>query len=240
MSNTSYAQYIESIEKNFVGASPIAPLSKPANLSNQPRILILSPHPDDECLMAGCALRMQEEWGAVVTVVPYSYGSNPARRLARQQELKDALGVLGFQLLDPRSGGLEKLTEAEFLDAVKKIDPELIISPHARDRHPVHVEAHQLVANAMMNQKKTIWIQTEYWQANEQPNAFVPLRGDLVVKIGEALMKHQGEIQRNPYHLSLPGWYMDQARRAVELIPGFGNALPITAFGQLIEIGFTK
>ena len=189
--------------------------------------------------MGGCALRMQEEWGARVTVVPFSYGSNVSRKAARAQELKEAVAVLGFDLFDPRkNSAMEKLTSAEFLEAVKKIDPEIIISPHAEDRHPAHIEAHLLAASVVsFAQSKIRWIQTEYWQAAVTPNFFVPLSTAHVVKIGEALMKHTGEVSRNPYHLSLPAWYMDQARRAQELISsGMGGIGSTFIFGQILKL----
>ncbi len=245
MSNTSYSQYIESIAQQFAqlsGQSPVlTPLVKPTGISDQPRILILSPHPDDECLMAGYALRMQEEWSAEVTVVPFSYGSDVSKRAARSQELKEALSVLGFKLLDPRKNqSMDKLSISEFSEAVTKINPEIIFSPHANDRHPTHVQAYEMAASVVASvgasaPKKITWIQTEYWQAAEKPNLFIPLTAKHVVKIGEALMKHRGEIARNPYHLSLPAWYMDQARRAPELISGFGKSSSFI-FGQLVQI----
>ncbi len=239
MSNTSYSQYVESIAQQYAQLSAqsfsLLPLLKPANLSDQPRILILAPHPDDECLMAGCALRMQEEWNAKVTVVPFSFGSDPSRRTARSLELKEAVSVLGFQLYSRAS--LDKITDVEFMDAVKKINPEILISPHPQDLHPTHVEAAVMAKEIVHTSVQPItWIQTEYWQAAKTPTHFIPLSSKQVIKIGEALMKHVGEISRNPYHLSLPAWYMDQARRAPEVLgSGFGgksNAM----FGQLLTI----
>lgn len=217
----SYAHYVENMVTNYeqlagntANLQPILPLLvKPTGLSDQPRIAILAPHPDDECLMAGAALRMQEEWNAKVTVIPYSYGSRPDRRAARAQELKDSLAVLGFDLFEPRKNTLqEKMTEIEFLETMKKLKPEIIFSPHANDFHPAHIAAHDLVENylsSMVSGIKPIWILTEYWRANETPNSFVPLSPDHVIKIGEALMKHAGEVSRNPYHLRLPAWYID-------------------------------
>jgi LmbE family N-acetylglucosaminyl deacetylase len=241
VSNHSYSQYVEGIAHQFLklsgkASSPLLPLNKPSGLSQQPRVLIFSPHPDDECLMAGCVLRMQEEWGATVTVVPYSYGSDVNRRMARLIELKEATQCLGFDLLDPRkNNSMDKLTVTEFADAVNALSPEIIVSPHARDFHPAHMETHQMVASMISNSSIKVWIQTEYWQAAEKPNFFVPLSVDQVVKIGEALQKHVGEVSRNPYHLSLPAWYMDQARRAPELISGFGGKSE-TVFGQLLQV----
>ena len=237
MSNTSYSQYIENIAGQFAqlsGMTPrILPLVKPAGLSDKPRILILAPHPDDECLMAGYALRAQEEWGAIVTVVPFSFGSHVARQNARAEELKKAVAALGFHLFP----------QSNFEESVRVLNPEIIISPHERDRHPTHIAAAETVKSFLSSHKNKItWIKTEYWQASEKPNYFLPLSTAHVVKIGEALMEHEGEIVRNPYHLSLPAWYMDQARRAPEVLAAHFGLNPNSKtdsgiiFGQLLEI----
>jgi len=254
-SNSPYAQYVQSMvshyvqlsasssgnsSSNNVQASQLLPLVKPSGLSEHPTIVILAPHPDDECLMAGAALRMQEEWDAQVIVIPYGYGSNIARRNSRAQELADAVSVLGFTVFDPRKNTrLEVITEIEFLEAMTKLKPEIIFSPHARDFHPAHIGAHDVVERFIQQTtgKKPLWLQTEYWQAMESPQLFIPLRPDHVIQIGEALMKHVGEVSRNPYHLRLPAWYIDQARRAQEIMPGAspGVISDQYLFGQLFR-----
>lgn len=215
-----------------------------------PRVLILAPHPDDECLMAGFALRAREEWNAEVHVLPYSFGSDRSRRTARIQELKDALQVLDFKLIDPRAAGAtEKLTAAEFESVMVSLNPTVILSPHLQDGHLAHMESASLVQKWWLQQKASgasvpVWLQTEYWQQNANANAFIPLKPEHVIRIGEALQKHQGEVSRNPYHLRLPAWCMDQSRRAQELIGGFGaaahssgSAAPVGQFmfGQLLQ-----
>jgi hypothetical protein len=44
---------------------------------------------------------------------------------------------------------------------------------------------------------------------------------------------HVGEVQRNPYHLSLPAWLMDNVRRGAELVGGQGGAAPQFTFAAL-------
>ncbi len=214
-----------------------------------PKILILAPHPDDECLMSGFALRAREEWNAEVHVLSFSFGSDLSRRSARIQELKDALQVLDFKWIDPRAvGTTEKLTAAELDSAIISLQPNVILSPHLNDGHPAHQEAASLVMNWFAHQKVVggsvpVWLQTEYWQQNASANLFIPLKVEHLIRIGEALQKHQGEISRNPYHLRLPAWCMDQSRRAQELIGGFGtgsqngSTSPVGQFmfGQLLQ-----
>ena len=77
------------------------------------------------------------------------------------------------------------------------------------------------------------WLQTEFWQSLPSPNLLVSLNADYVEKLGLALLEHKGEIIRNPYHLRLPGWYMDQVRRGSERVLGAGKPGIDTVFGQL-------
>ena len=50
------------------------------------------------------------------------------------------------------------------------------------------------------------------------PNLLVPLTSAHLTRMGEALLKHVGEVSRNPYHLTLPAWSMDQLRRGSEML----------------------
>jgi hypothetical protein len=46
---------------------------------------------------------------------------------------------------------------------------------------------------------------------------------------------HRGEIERNPYHLRLPAWMMDNVRRGSEIIQNKETSTPDFAFGSLYE-----
>ena len=47
---------------------------------------------------------------------------------------------------------------------------------------------------------------------------------------------HVGEVKRNPYHLSLPAWMMDNVRRGAELVGGQGGAAPDFTFAALYRL----
>jgi hypothetical protein len=48
-----------------------------------------------------------------------------------------------------------------------------------------------------------------------------------------AVTFHVGEVSRNPYHLLLPAWMMDNVRRGSELVGGQGGAAPDYMFAAL-------
>ena len=47
---------------------------------------------------------------------------------------------------------------------------------------------------------------------------------------------HVGEVQRNPYHVLIPAWMMDNVRRGAELVGGQGGAAPAFLYAQLFRL----
>src|SRR5689334_9397366 len=85
----------------------IPPHNRPAPAPNAPTALILSPHPDDECIIGGLALRLQREAGLRVINVAVTLGSKKERQEGRWNELQNACGRLGFGLERTAPSGLE-------------------------------------------------------------------------------------------------------------------------------------
>jgi LmbE family N-acetylglucosaminyl deacetylase len=224
-----YVEQIESLYQDHGGQVPslLPPLQDQLAVSLR-RILIIAPHPDDECLMAGLALRAKRELGSQVAVLPFSFGSATERQAARELELKRALAVLGFESSNPRpAGNHEELTDQEVKATFDRFRPDAILIPHESDAHPAHIRCAQAVKRAAsayctLNKLSLSVFESEYWQSMESPNLLIPLNAGLVSILGEALMQHEGEVSRNPYHLTLPAWYMDQERRGRERVYGLG------------------
>lgn len=235
-----YLNFVQAFESLLI-AQGMPKSSVPAldqNYDNINNALIVAPHPDDECLMSGFALRLKEEFGTVVHVVPFSLGSKVERQNEREQELNAAVSSLGFE----RIGGVATAPD-QLVSILKRIRPEMIFSPHEFDGHPTHTKAFEVVRDALQKYmaipvvagppKKITWMQTEFWQNMPAPNFLIPLRAEHVAKIGTALMEHKGEVERNPYHLQLPSWYVDQVRRGSEHVTGAGSKGADFIFGQL-------
>src|SRR3954467_421815 len=77
--------------------------------ADAPRALIFSPHPDDECIIGGLALRLMREAGTRVVNVAVTQGSNMARRAGRREERKRGCEYRGFDLIQAAAGGLENI-----------------------------------------------------------------------------------------------------------------------------------
>ncbi len=219
-----------------------------------PRALIFSPHPDDECIIGGLALRLQREAGMRVVNVAVTQGSRRDRQAGRWTELDAACRYLGFELVPTAPGGLEQINPAtrerdpnhwgRSVDAVAAIlgnqRPAAVFFPHDTDWNSTHVGTHHLLMDALRSQPpgfSTIVFETEFWGAMATPNLMVELSVADVADMITALSFHVGEVTRNPYHLLVPPWMQDNVRRGGELVGGQGGAAPEFTYCTLYRAG---
>lgn len=216
---------------NELGIDP-STATKPLPKRFRPqKILIIAPHPDDECLMAPLALRAKMEWGAKVGVYPYSLGSLKERQEERKKELVKACSVLGFECLDQT---------ANLYDSIEKCEADCVVFPSLLDLHPAHVKCSAEVMDALQRLeqktgKKVIRVKTEFWGVNPAGSELVEVPFKIAEMVFQALQCHAGEISRNPYHLRLPAFWSDQVRRGSERARSGDPSAPMV-WGQCYEI----
>jgi LmbE family N-acetylglucosaminyl deacetylase len=232
------------------GISPHQP-SRPA--PHAPAAIIFSPHPDDECIIGGLALRLMREAEMRIIDVAVTQGSNKERQQSRVQELKNACDYLGFDLEQSAPNGLEKISAKTRVEnpkhwsaAVKIISttlarhqPRIIFFPHEFDWNGTHIGTHFLVMDALQtlpNNFACLMVETEFWGQMVSPNLIVESSVTDVADLIAALSFHVGEVQRNPYHLRLPAWLQDNVRRGAELVGGQGGAAPDFTFATLYRL----
>ena len=201
-------------------------------------VMILSPHPDDECIVSSVALRLQKENNAHIVNVAVTLGSNEKRQKARLKELESACELLEMELVVLDEDWTKKRKELKSL--IQKYQPQIILAPHLNDRHPAHVKTGQLLKKVVDTKTNLIVIWTEFWGQLEKPNTLVEVPEEILALQMEALSRHVGEVERNPYHLRLPGWMMDNVRRGSEIVAGKGTQAPNIAFGALYQIQTVK
>jgi hypothetical protein len=78
--------------------------------------------------------------------------------------------------------------------------------------------------------------ETEFWGAMSDPNLMVEISDEDLADMMAATSFHVGEVERNPYHLLLPAWMMDNVRRGGEVAAGQGGAAPEFAFAVLYRL----
>ena len=226
---------------------------KPKIRPDAPVALIFSPHPDDEVIIGGLALRLLREAGYSVVNVAVTQGSNKARQAERWKELSACCDYIGFGLVQTRPNGLEGINlKARAADAIqwqksvqriaeilREHSPHLAFFPHDRDWNSSHIGTHHLVVEAMQSLGADFTcytVETEFWGAMETPNVMVESSAQDVADLLSALSFHVGEIRRNPYHLRTPAWLMDNVRRGGELVGGQGGAAPEFLFATLYRL----
>ncbi len=233
------------------------PLGRPPRFPRHPKLpdkapiaLIFSPHPDDECIVGGLALRLLREARWNVINVAVTLGGRKERRTERLRELKNACDSIGFGLAladwEDINPVARRKNHAPWRAAVKTVAeilteqrPRVIFVPHENDRHPTHIGTHFLVPDALKTMPagfKCHVVETEFWGQMTDPNLLVESSvtdvGDLVA----ALACHAGEVRRNPYHARLPAWMMDNVRRGAELVGGQGVAAPDFTFATIYRL----
>ncbi len=221
---------------------PVAP--------DAPVALIFSPHPDDECIIGGLALRLLRQNGWRVVNVAVTQGSRKERQSGRLEELRNACDYLQFDLATTAPGGLERINPktrasdaahwAQCLPPIQHVltahRPRVIFFPHELDWNSSHIGTHLLVTDALKALGPAFTchtLETEFWGQMATPNLMVESAAPEVADLMAACSFHVGEVQRNPYHLSQTAWMQDNVRRGGELVGGQGGAAPDFAFATL-------
>lgn len=235
---------------------PLGGFQRPARqapAADAPRALIFSPHPDDECIIGGFALRLQREAGMHVVNVAVTQGSSKARQSERWSELTAACDYLGFGLVETVPGGLEKINVTTrrqdpahwkaavdvMAEIIREHLPRVVFFPHDADWNSTHIGTHHLLVDALAAQPADFScdvVETEFWGAMATPNLMVESSVDDLAEMVTALSFHVGEVRRNPYHLLVPPWMQDNVRRGGELVGGQGGAAPDFSFCTLYRL----
>lgn len=219
-----------------------------------PTVLIFAPHPDDECIVGGLPLRLLKELRMRVVNVAVTQGSRKERQRERFEELTAACQYLGFGLIQTAEGGLENINPRARAEepehwgrAVERVcaiiaetRPRALFFPHDDDGNSTHVGTHLLVADALARLGGAVsphLFETEFWRPMADPNLLVESGARDVADLVAALSLHAGEVRRNPYHLRLPAWMIDNVRRGGEIVGAQGGAPPDFTFATIYRHG---
>lgn len=239
------------------GADPALPATAGAVTAplrdGAPCCLVFSPHPDDEALVGGLALRLRQRHGWRVVNVAVTLGSRPERRAARWGEAQACCAYLGFELIsltgvpgqaferitpeaaqgEPAHWGRAVQAAAALL---RRVRPRVVVAPHAGDGHAAHVGTHLLVRDALAAcgdaaDPHLCW--SEYWATQAEPRLRLELEAGEAAQLVTACALHAGEVARHPYHLMLPALLTDSARRGTERVGTPGSAADGVALAAL-------
>ena len=248
---TEHARLLHEAALYPLGGLPSLPRREPA--ADAPKALFFAPHPDDECIVGGLALRIFREARMNLLDVAVTHGSKKERQAERLRELQNACSYIGFGLLATGPNGLDKINPrtrkdepdhwrkcvkviADILQAHK---PRVMLFPHEHDWNTTHIGTHFLVMDALATMSSDFacyLVETEFWGQMTQPNLMVEISADNLADMIAATTFHVGEVTRNPFHLLLPAWMMDNVRRGSELVGGQGAPAPDFTFAALYRL----
>ena len=248
---SQYAELLKQGRSLPLGTFP--PASRPKLSADAPRVLFFAPHPDDECIIGGMALRLLREAHMRVINVAVTLGSKKERQAGRLEELQHACNYIGFELVTTGPTGLERIHPktreqdpkhwAACVQVIQGIlqthQPRVVLFPHDRDWNSTHIGTHYLVMDALRQMPagfECYLVETEFWGAMSDPNLMVEISANDLADMMAATTFHIGEVKRNPYHLLLPAWMMDNVRRGSEVAGGQGGAAPDFPFSALYRL----
>lgn len=251
-----YQEFVGQYERLYRDGKKIAmggfpKTAKPEIAADAPVVLIFSPHPDDECIIGALPLRLLRQAKMRVINVAVTHGSKKERQAGRLKELRQACEFMGFELLQTRENGLERVNPktrdqdlafwkesvAIIAGILQRTKPKVIFFPHEQDWNSSHIGTHYLVTDALKGlQLSCHTVETEYWGQNNHPNLMVQSAPEDVADMVAGTSFHVGEVTRNPFHLFLPAWMQENVRRGSELVGGQGEAAPDWIFATLYRM----
>jgi len=155
-----YLEFIKGIQANVESARDLSASGRTVPVESDQKVLLFSPHPDDEIITGLLPLRLMREAGMQVINVPVTYGSDPGRQVARSEELKNACAYLGFQTLEERialatrsaetrRSRFQCLEKEDVMKILKQEGSKIIFVPHSKDWNSRHIQTNQLVMDAL-------------------------------------------------------------------------------------------
>ncbi len=233
-----YLEFVQNIETGIRKARDLSVSGETQAIESDLKVLLFSPHPDDECILGLLPLRLMRETGRQIINIPVTFGSNVRRQAERAAELKNACGYLGWEIFRGKENH-QSLDVDDVQRILSTLQPEIIFMPHSRDWNSRHISTHFLVVDALAKMGSDFSchvVETEFWGAMDDPNLMVEGDVSCVADLVAATSLHVGEVTRNPYHLQLPAWMQDNVRRGGELVGGQGGAVPDFRFATLYRL----
>lgn len=233
-----YLPFVASVQSGIESARAISASGRVEPIESDARVLLFSPHPDDECIIGLLPLRLMREAGMRIINVPVTFGSKKERQAGRARELENACAYLGWPVTAAKED-FRALEVPDLVQMLKDHDPKIIFMPHATDWNSRHISTHHLVVAALKEMGPAYTctvVETEFWGAMDDPNLMVEGDAQTVADLVAATSLHVEEVERNPYHLLLPAWMQDNVRRGGELVGGQGAAAPSFSFATLYRL----
>jgi LmbE family N-acetylglucosaminyl deacetylase len=170
------------------------------------RVLVLSPHPDDDIIGCGGTIHKYHLRGSEITSVYMTDGrkGNPGCNeeelvLIRKEEAKRASTIIGIDnliFLDNRDSELTSnlKTVKEVSQIIKDTKPEAVFLPFLLDNHADHIATNSIFVQAIKNYKGDVACYGyEVWTPLTVPNCIIDITEQIKIK-RKALEQFQNQL----------------------------------------------
>lgn len=147
------------------------------------RILVFSPHPDDETIGAGGYIAQATQAQAQVWIVLVTNGNKRHLEEKRYQEFEQATATLGVPqehlvFLEYPDGSLarQNLTtmRQRFQSIIENVNPTVVITPYPADSHPDHATVGRVSIAALDHKSVLLYEYLVHHPGFPQPRKFDP------------------------------------------------------------------
>ncbi len=179
------------------------------------RVMIFSPHPNDDALGCGGTTRLLFEMGCNILAIYMTdgrFGSSTmspdeTASIRRLESVNSAtvLGIANLQFMNRSEGGLhcDRTAIREAREALQLYNPRLVLLPHPEDGHPDHRAAHDIVVAATAGEEVELLLY----------GVFSAVRPDMVVDITrtmpykeKAIREHRTQQDHEDYVAKVRGF----------------------------------
>ncbi|HET6810037.1 MAG TPA: PIG-L deacetylase family protein [Acidimicrobiales bacterium] len=181
-------------------------------------VVVVAPHPDDETLGCGGAIRLHADSGDRVTVVFLTSGELGLSRLdraeaqkVREAEAQEAAAVLGIDrieflhLLDwELDTQLEEAADS-LCGPLERLRPDLVYAPHEGEWHPDHRVALGLTRTALRRAGLTPELRSyEFWTPLSPVGLVMDITAVMPAKVA-AVRCYRSQLEQTDYERAVVG-----------------------------------
>lgn len=158
-------------------------LSEVREPTKNDRILVFSPHPDDETIATGGYIAASSGAGGSVWVILVTDGNKRGLERQRCREFKRATAILGVPeenlfFLDYPDGALKRQNlqklHSQFEKIIQRLQPNIILASHPEDRHQEHIIVGKTVADVIGDRKIDLYQYLIRYPRFPFPKKFAP------------------------------------------------------------------
>jgi len=199
-------------------------LTKKSDIPRNKKVIIFSPHPDDDAIgMGGTIIELVKKGNKILCMYITSgvsarnavKGDIPIeekekKRIIEAEQASKVLGTNIHFLNLPYFYGLTVKNEhiEKIIGLLEKENPDVVFVPHQHERHPTHKASTSIVILALkrcdLANLDEIWFY-EILSPIRTPNTIITFGEEVMNKKLEAIRAHESQIERRRYDIGIKG-----------------------------------